>query len=440
MFQDPILFERSQALREKAHNLIPGGCHTYAKGDDQYPEAAPAFLARGSGCHVWDLGGNEYIEYGMGLRAVTLGHAFPATVEAAYRQMLLGNNFTRPAPVEVECAEAFLSHVRTADMVKFAKDGSTVTTAAVKLARAYTGREMVAICADHPFYSYNDWFIGTTEMDSGIPPANTSLTVRFRYNDFESLRLLFEQHSGKIACVLMEAARTDEPRDGFLHRALELCHAEGALFVVDEMITGFRWHNGGAQEVYGFVPDLSCFGKALANGFSLSALAGKRDIMKLGGIRHDKERVFLLSTTHGAENHALAAAIATMAVYRNEPVVEHLYLQGERLRTGIEGITAELGIGEHFRLSGRPCNLLFATLDRDRKPSQLFRTLFLQEMIKRGVIAPSFTVSYSHTSDDIDQTVIAARGALEVYRQALEDGVERYLVGAPVKPVYRRYN
>ena len=428
------------ALQQKAHRLIPGGCHTYAKGDDQYPAVAPAFLARGAGCHVWDTAGNEFIEYGMGLRAVTLGHAYQPVVEAATKQMLLGNNYTRPAPIEVECAEALLSLIKGADMVKFAKDGSTVVTAAVKLARAFTGREFVAICGDHPFFSYNDWFIGTTPIDAGIPEVNKSLTLAFRYNDLQSLRALFDKHPGQIACVLMEAARTEEPRARFLQEVQALCRAHGALFILDETITGFRWHNNGAQHAYDVVPDLSIFGKALANGFSLSALVGKHEVMELGGIRHDKPRVFLLSTTHGAENHSLAAAIATISVYRHEPVIEHLYRQGERLRNGIEAAAAQLGVGRHLIVSGRACNLLYATLDQEMRPSQAFRTLFLQEIIKRGVIAPSLAVSYSHTDADIDRTVEAIEGALRIYKQALEEGVERYLVGASVKPVYRRYN
>lgn len=326
----------SDPLREKAHRLIPGGCHTYAKGDDQYPAIAPAFLVRGSGCRVWDTEGNEYIEYGMGMRAVTLGHAYKPVVEAAAKQMLLGNNYTRPAPIEVECVEALLTLIKGADMVKFAKDGSTVVTAAVKLARAFTGRMFVAICGDQPFFSYNDWFIGTTSMDAGIPDVNKSLTLTFRYNDLQSLRAVFDKYPQQIACVLMEAARTEEPQQHFLHDVQRLCRERGALLIFDETITGFRWHNNGAQHVYDVVPDLSIFGKAMANGFSLSALVGRRQVMELGGIKHDKPRVFLLSTTHGAESHSLAAAIATMSVYRDEPVIEHLYRQGERLRSGIE--------------------------------------------------------------------------------------------------------
>ena len=427
------------ALARRAHEIIPGGAHTYAKGDDQYPERSPAFLARGLGCRVWDTDGNEFIEYGMGLRAVTLGHAFAPVVEAVERYLPFGTNFTRPAPVELECAEQFLSLVTGAEMVKFCKDGSLANDGAVRLARAYTGRDLIAICADHPFFSTNDWFIGTTDMAAGIPESTRRQVISFCYNDIPSLEALFKERPGQIACVIMEPARTDEPSSGHLAEVKALAHAHGALLVFDEMITGFRWHLHGAQHLYGVTPDLSTFGKAMANGFSISALCGRRDIMRLGGNEHDRERVFLLSTTHGAETHALAAAIATMRFYKTEPVVETLHARGARLRHGCAQAAAHHGLTGHVDVVGRDCNLLFTTKDADKRPSQSFRTLFMQEMIRRGVVAPSFVVSYSHSEADIDRTVEAVDAALAVYAHALSDGIERFLEGRPVKPVFRRY-
>jgi glutamate-1-semialdehyde 2,1-aminomutase len=268
-------YSKSRALQPQAHRLIPGGSHTYAKGDDQFPEHAPGFIARGKGCHVWDLDGNEFIEFGMGLRAVTLGHGFEPVVEAAYKQMQQGINFSRPAKIEVELAEAVLGLIDGADMVKFAKNGSDVTTAAVKLARAYTGRDLVAICGDQPFFSTDDWFIGTTELNAGIPHAISDLTLKFRYNDIDGMRGLFDQNPGRIACVLMEAEASTPPAEGYLKSVKDLCEEQGAVLVFDEMITGFRWHLGGAQKFHGVVPHLSTFGKAMGNGFAIAALAGK---------------------------------------------------------------------------------------------------------------------------------------------------------------------
>jgi len=330
--------------------------------------------------------------------------------------------------------------VRGADMVKFAKNGSDVTTAAVKLARAVTGRDLVAICADHPFLSTDDWFIGTTPMNAGVPRAIRDLTVSFRYNDLASVDRIFTDHPGAIACVIMEVENVTPPDDGFLDGLQARCRREGALLVLDEMITGFRWHLGGAQAFHSIVPDLSTFGKALGNGFSISALAGRREIMERGGIRHCGERVFLLSTTHGAESHGLAAAKKVMEIYREQHIVDTLWRQGQRLAEGIRRVTAQLGLQEHFALVGRPCNLVYATKDQQKQPSQIFRTLFLRELLVRGVLAPSFTVSAAHTDEDVDATIDRVGDALVVYKRALEDAPEASAVGRPVKPVLRARN
>ena len=430
----------ARELQRKAHQIIPGGAHTYSKGDDQFPECAPPFIARGKGCHAWDLDGNEFIEYGMGLRSVTLGHAFEPVVEAAHKQMQLGANFTRPASIEVEAAEKFLSVINGADMVKFAKNGSDVTTAAVKLARAYTGRDMIAICGDHPFFSTDDWFIGATEMNAGIPSVLTDLTLKFHYNDLASLIELFDRYPARIACVVMEAEASMRPQPGYLQQVKDLCEKNGTVLVFDEMITGFRWHLGGAQKFHGVVPHLSTFGKGLGNGFAISALAGKSEIMRLGGLDHDQPRVFLLSTTHGAETHALAAAIATLRIYQEQDVVSFLWRQGEHLKKLVQQSIKENRLEGFFEVIGRPCNLVFATLDQNQHRSQPFRTLFMQELIRRGVIAPSFVVSFSHGDAVIQRTAEVVYEALMIYRKALDEGVEKYLQGRPVKPVDRRFN
>jgi glutamate-1-semialdehyde 2,1-aminomutase len=430
----------ARSLQRRAHDVIPGGAHTYAKGDDQYPETAPPFIARGRGCHVWDLDGNEYIEYGMGLRSVGLGHAFPRVIDAVRKELVNGSNFTRPSPREVEAAETFLDCVSSADMVKFAKNGSDATTAAVKLARAYTGRDLVAICGDQPFFSTDDWFIGSTGMPDGIPERIRELTVKFRFNDASTLESLFLAHPEQIACVVLEAETATAPGAGFLAEVRALCDRFGALMVLDEMITGFRWDVGGAQRVHDVVPDLSTFGKAIANGFPLAALAGKREIMERGGLRHTEGRVFLLSTTHGAETCSLVAGITTMRVYQDEPVIETLYRQGERLKLGVQEAARRHGVQDHLQVLGRACNLVFATKGPDGLPSQAYRTLFMQEMIACGILAPSFVVSYSHTDSDIDRTIEAVDCAAAIYARALEDGVMQHLEGRPVKPVFRPFN
>lgn len=437
-------YAASKQLQVRAHQLIPGGAHTYAKGDDQYPELAPGFIDHGMGCHVWDVDGNEYIEYGMGLRSVTLGHAYAPVIEAAQREMLRGANFTRPAAIEVEAAAMLLGMIPAAHegqhMIKFAKNGSDVTTAAIKLARACTGRDLVAICGDQPFFSVDDWFIGSTGMPGGVPTVIRQQTLKFHYNDLASLAALFADYPDQIACVVMEAETSEAPAPGYLQEVIDLCHRHGALFVLDEMITGFRWHNGGAQTLYGINPDLSTFGKGIGNGFAVSALLGKTEIMERGGLLHNQERVFLLSTTHGAETHSLAAAMATMRTYQEEDVIGHMQRQGERLAAGVRQVAAELGIEEYFQVAGRASNLIFITLDAEKNRSQPFRTLFMQETIRRGLLMPSFVISYAHSEADVERTVESVAGALVIYRRALEDGADRYLVGRPVKPVFRPRN
>ena len=212
------------------------------------------------------------------------------------------------------------------------------------------------------------------------------------------------------------------------------------MLVFDEMITGFRWHNAGAQHVYGVTPDLSCFGKGMANGFSLSALAGRRELMRLGGLDHEKPRVFLLSTTHGAETHALAAGIATMRTFQREPVVETLHRQGDRLANGLREVIRGHGLMDHVQIVGPPCALVYVARDAQHRPSQAFRSLLLQETIKRGILMPSLVVSFCHSDEDIARTVEAWDEALDIYERALADGVEKHLVGRPSQSVYRRFN
>lgn len=440
MDTEEFLLPRSRLANERLHTLIPGGAHTYAKGDDQYPADLAPVISHGRGAHVWDVDGNRYLEYGSGLRSVSLGHAHPRVIEAVRRQLDRGSNFVRPSIVEVEAAELFLATVPTAEMVKFAKNGSDATTAAVRLARAVTGRPRVAICGDHPFFSVDDWFIGTTPMPAGIPAAATELTVAFPYGDLDATEELLTRYRGEVACLILEPATHTEPPPGYLAGLRELADRHGCVLIFDEMITGLRWSEAGAQGLYGVVPDLSTFGKALGNGFAVAALAGRRALMERGGLRHSHDRVFLLSTTHGAETHSLAAAMAVLTTYVEEGITAQLHAIGERLAAGVRSAAASTGVGDHLVLRGRASNLVFATLDEHRQPSQQYRTLFLRQLIAGGVLAPSFVVSSALSDADIDHTVDTVAQACAVYRKALDAADPTPWVGGqPVKPVFRRF-
>ncbi len=431
-------FERSSELQARLHHLVPSGAHTYSRGSDQYPEFMTPVLTHGRGCHVWDADGNEYIEYGMGLRSVTLGHGFRPVVEAVCSAIADGVNFTRPTALELAAAEDFLDLVAGAEMVKFAKNGSDVTTAAIRLARAATGRVKVAAC-EQPFFSTDDWFIGTTAMDSGIPEPTRKSTVHFRFNDLDSLSSVLA--AGDVACVILEAATSAaEPAPGYLQGVRRLCDRHGTLLIIDEIITGFRWSPHGAQAVYDIQPDLSCWGKAMGNGFPVSALAGKREFMELGGLRTDRERVFLLSTTHGAETGSLAAFRAVVSAYADNDPIAIMERAGRLLVEGVEAAIADQALADYVQLTGRPSCLTFITRDADKNPSQAYRTLFLQELLQRGVLAQSFVTSAAHTDLDIEQTVAAVRGALPRYRRAIECGsIDGLLEGRPVAPAIRQF-
>ncbi|MFD6391514.1 glutamate-1-semialdehyde 2,1-aminomutase [Nocardia sp. NPDC060259] len=427
-------FERSAAIQARLHDLVPGGAHTYARGADQYPERMAPILVRGKGARVWDVDGNEFVEYGMGLRSVTLGHGYEPVLRAATLAAADGLSFSRPTELELCAAQDFLDLVPSADMVKFAKNGSDATSAAVRLARAVTGRTTIAVC-DQPFFSVDDWFIGTTDMAAGIPAADT---VKFAYNDLDALAATLAGDT--VAAVFLEAATAmAEPMPGYLEGVRALCDRHGTLLVFDEMITGFRWSAGGAQAVYGVTPDLSCWGKAMGNGFPISALAGKREYMERGGLRTDHDRVFLLSTTHGPETASLAAFRAVVHAYRTEDPIARMEQAGRALADGVNAVADALGIAEYLQVRGRPSCLIFRTLDAEGAPSQAFRTLFLQELLEHGVLGQSFVTSAAHDADAIAATIAACAAAAPVYRRAIERGtVDGLLRGRPVAPALRR--
>jgi glutamate-1-semialdehyde 2,1-aminomutase len=434
-------FDRSNELRERAHAVIPGGAHTYSKGDDQFPEMAPGFLVRGSGSRTWDVDGNEFIDWGMGLRSVILGHADPGVVRAVSAELGKGSNFVRPSPIEVEVAELLQANIPSAEMVKFAKNGSDCTTAAVRLARAFTGRDIVARCAEQPFFAVHDWFIGDTDCSAGVPDIVRSLTKRFHYNDLASLNALLDQNPGRVAAVILEAASTEAPVAGFLEGVRDVCTRHGTILIFDEIITGFRWHARGAQALFNVIPDLSTWSKGLANGFSASALCGRRDVMEIGGIRHDVDRVFLLSTTFGGETHHLAAVRETATRVFQGGVVERIWEVGKALVAGLRAAADDAGIGRSALTLGYDCSPYQVFLDKDGRPSLELRTLYVQEMIKAGVLIPYIAPSAAHTEEDIERTVTAGRAAMSILAKAMNAGSTRgLLVGSPTKPVFRRRN
>lgn len=427
--------------QDRLLKAIPGGAHTYSRGFDQYPINAPQILKRGKGAYIYDENEKEFLDYGMALRAVNLGYANEQVNQAAFKQIEYGNNLTKPSLIELEAAELLVDMIDSVDMVKFTKNGSTATTAAVKLSRAYTGRTLVARCTEHPFFSYDDWFIGSTAITKGITQKDIENTKLFNYNNIESLEKIFLEYPNQIACVILEPASTEHPKDNFLHKVQELCHKNGAVFILDEMITGFRWHLKGAQHYYGIKPDLCTFGKAMANGFSVAAVAGKREIMELGSIEFEgRERLFLLSTTHGAEMSGLGAFVETMKYMKENKVVEHMWDYGKKLIFMMNNLAKDYGIEKNFIAGGIDCSPYYLTFDKDGQNSLGLRTLFSQEMIKNGVLIPWIALSFTHREKELELTKNALEKTFEVYKKAVDEGYEKYLVGQVIKPVFRKYN
>lgn len=434
-------FDKSRAFSGEIHDLIPGGAHTYSKGDDQFPENAPAAITHGQGARVWDLDGNEYVDCSMGLTSVSIGHGYEPVVRAVCEAAAQGTNFQRPAAIELEAARVFLETVDAGDMVKFAKNGSTVTTAAVKLARAYTSRGRVALCREHNFFSYDDWFIVTTPTDFGIPEQTRELTAMFGYNDIASVEALFEDRDHDIACLIMEPLKFDPPKEGFLEGVRDLCREHGVVFILDEMISGFKWSVKGASHHLGVKADITTWGKGIANGFSACALTGRADIMELGGIRREGgKKLFLISTTHGAETTGLAAMLQTIEEFRRHDMIADNWRRGAALKQRLGGSIDRRGLGAHLALAGADC--LFALMCRDAggQPSDAYRTLVMQEMIARGVLFQGlFYPTWSHQQPELDQIALAFDEACDVYRQAIDRGTcDGLLIGPPARPVFRR--
>jgi glutamate-1-semialdehyde 2,1-aminomutase len=434
-------YKKSIELNEKLHSLIPGGGHTYSKGEDQFPYFSPRVMSRAQGAYCWDVDGNQYVDWGMGNRVIILGHNHPVVNDAVKAQLNIGLNFTRPSMLEYELAEYLVDLFPAAEMVKFGKNGSDVTTAAIKLSRAYTGRKYIACCSDHPFFSVHDWFIGSTPMNSGVPNEISNFTLKFSYNDIEGLKKLFDAYYGQIAGVILEPVKNDVPQDDFLTRLRDLTRREGTVLIFDEMISGLRFDVRGAHHLWGVYPDLVTFGKAIANGFSFSVLAGNREIMDLGGIRHSNRRVFLLSQTHGAEGTGLAACRATLEEYQRGEVNTHIGEIGKKLVNGIRALAEEERVADFVRVIGFEVNPQIVCTSAEGKFWPALQTSFHEEVLSRGVIIPWTSITFSHGERELDLTFEALRHGMRKIRRALDtETVEGSFYGPSVKPVFRPYN
>ncbi len=411
----------------RAAGLIPACTQTLAKGPGQYVKGvAPKFLQRGKGSHVWDVDGNEYIDYNMGIGPLSLGYCYGPVDDAIRAQLQDGITFSMMHPLEVEVAELIRETVPSVEMVRYSKTGCDVTSAAVRLSRAFTGRSKVLCCGYH---GWHDWYIAVTDRSRGIPAPVRDLSFTISYNDLASAVDSLDEDT---ACVILEPAVFEAPRDNFLHKLKDLCRQNGSLLIFDEMWTGFRLAAGGAQEYFGVQADLVCYSKAVANGMPLSILAGRRDVMEL----LDREVFFF--TTFGGEALSLAAAKATIREIREKRVPDYLARQGRKLKEGYNALARELGM-PYTACTGFECRTL-VTFDQAAGNPLEMKSFVQQELFKRGVLWGGFhTVSFSHTDDDIAHTLAAYREVLPLLRAAVEaKNVRGALRGEAVEPVFRR--
>lgn len=421
---------QSQALLTRAKAKIPCQTQCLSKGPTQFVQGvAPVYLQRGQGSHVWDVDGNEYIDFMSGLGSIILGYNYPTTDEAIRQQLEDGISFSLPHPLEVEVAELLTQVIPCAEMVRFGKNGSDVTSAAIRLARAYTGREHIAQCGYH---GWHDWYVITTGRNKGIPQRFAELIHPFVYNQIESLEKIFRQYPREVAAVIMEPVRTSTPENGFLQQVRELCNQHGALLIFDEIITGFRWALGGAQEYFGVIPDLACFGKSIANGMPLSAVVGRRDVMCVA------EEVFF-SLTFGGECLSLAAAKATINEIREKGVIEYIWHQGSVLQEGFNQLSRKYGLSDSIRCIGYPVRSVVQFADDSSDASLLLKSIFQQEVIKRGILFAGYhNISFSHSDEDIQRTLEAYDHALQYLKNAMDEGrLEAALEGTMVQNVFR---
>lgn len=423
-------FDASQQYLARAEQVIPLGSQTFSKSRTQYPYgASPYFITRASGSRCWDLDGNEYIDFVSSLASVTLGYNDPDVTQAVREQLQLGVIFSLPHPIEAEVAELICDMVPCAEMVRFGKNGSDATSGAIRLARAYTGRDRVAVCGYH---GWQDWYIGSTARNRGVPKATQELTHSFAYNDLPSLQRLLDQHPDEFAAVILEPMNVADPLPGFLQGVKDLAHRHGALLVFDETITGFRFANGGAQALFGVTPDLATFGKGLANGYPISAVAGRRDVMKL------MEEVFF-SFTFGGEALSLAAAKATLTKLLKNPVCDRLTAKGLALQRSVSSTIEKHALHDTFSVSGHPSWTFLNIKDSAGVDVFEVKTLYLQEMIERGFLTiGTFNVNDAHSNEDMSCLEQALSEVLPFIDLMLRQGrIRESLRCEPLQPLFK---
>ncbi len=421
-------YKKSEDYLERALKTIPLGSQTFSKSMTHLPYgASPFFIQKGEGAYVWDLDGNKYIDFVCGLLSVSLGYNDPDVNTAVEKQLKQGVSFSLPHPIEAELAEKIVDMVPCAEMVRFGKNGSDATSGAIRIARAYTGRDHVATCGYH---GWQDWYIGSTTRNLGVPKCVQDLTHTFKYNDLASLEAIFDKHPGQVAAVIMEPMNVEFPKDGFLEKVKALAHKNGAVLIFDEVITGFRFAKGGAQEYFGVIPDLACMGKGMANGFPISVVMGRKDLMKL------MEDIFF-SFTFGGEAVSLAAALATITKIDQLPVIDKVRANGEIIYSEVKKKLKKYKLQDCIDICGFPSWTSFKFKDSFYS-KWYYKTMFMKFMMESGVMTVgSNNISYAHSQEDIEKLLVVYDGFFSLCSELIQKGTfEDYLDIPLMKPLF----
>lgn len=425
-----LRLRKSQEWLARSKKVIPSCAQTFSKGYTQYVQGvAPFFLERGEGCRVWDVDGNEYIDYVQGLLPNILGYAHEEVNRAATEQLAQGHSFSLPHPLEVELSERLTRLIPCAEMVRFGKNGSDATSGAVRAARAFTKREHVACCGYH---GWQDWYIGTTTRNAGVPKAVRELTHPFSYNDLPSLERVLAAYPGQFAAVIMEPVNFVEPAVGFLEGVKNLAHKHGALLIFDEICSGFHFGLGGAQKLFNVMPDLACFGKAMGNGFPIACVVGRAQVMQTF------DEIFY-SFTFAGEVASMAAAMKVLDILEQTDALGRIEANGRTLADGLKSLAKEAGLAGRVDTVGRPQWSLLKFRNPDGTDSTLMKNLFQQEGVKRGVLVlATHNMTAAHDVAAIDATLSAYAEVLKTLASWMsESDPARFLEGAMAQPVFK---
>ena len=421
-------FTQSTDWLARAEKTVPLGSQTFSKSKIAYPKgSSPLYIERGKGCQIWDIDGNQYTDYVSGLLSVSLGYADPDIDNAVIEQIKSGVTFSLPHRLEAQVAELLVELIPCAEMVRFGKNGSDATSAAIRLARAFTKRDHVAVCGYH---GWQDWYIGSTTRHLGVPDATRALTHAFQYNDIASLEKIFAEYS--LAAVILEPMNTTYPKQNFLQQVQALCQKHGTLLIFDETITGFRFNLGGAQTLFDVTPDLATFGKGMANGYPISAVVGRKDIMML------MEDIFF-SGTFAGETLSLAATKATLNKIRKENVLGHIHQLGEQLLKGLNTLIDKYQAHHWLSTAGHPAWSFLMMNDCKPYSALQLKSLFLQEMAQRNILlGGGHNLNYSHQSEHISELLDAYDSVLQVLTETInKQNFEQVFRGELLEPVFK---